>query len=69
MPAVNEDDTLLSVELVDVDVLHDLVGEASEVVTLVEAFSHQPKPHRCLTGKIFGICLVLVVQACQSIEP
>ena len=62
---LDEPDALLPVELVDVDVLHHLVGEASECVPLFVASARLPEPCHGVADKVFDVRILLAVPACH----
>ena len=66
---LDKGDALASVVLVDVDVLHDLVGEASESVALIEAVPCLPEPKHGLADQILDVILSLAVSVCHLSEP
>ena len=65
----NEHGELASVVLVDVDVLHDLVGEASECVAFVEAVPCLPESEDGVVYKVLDVILTLAVPSSHLPEP
>ena len=66
---LDECDALASVVLVDVDVLHDLVGEASESVAFVEVIPCLPEPQHGFAYQVLYVILSLAVSMCHLPEP